>query len=47
MLPSELISLAGRLDDVNSIYFTLLVSIKSFACFTVISSLLTIKKSNL
>ena len=46
-LPSELINLAGRLEDVKRIYFTVFESIKSFYCFTLISSLLTIKKSNL
>ena len=35
------------LEDVKRIYFTVFESIKSFACFTLISSLLTIKKSNL
>ena len=45
--PSRLINLAGRFDDVNKIYLTVFESTKSFASFTVISSLLTVKKSNL
>ena len=47
IVPSKLISLAGKLEEVNKMYFTIFESIKLLASSTLISSLLTIKKYKL